>query len=352
MRFLLHDGESLGYDFRDFEAVLEFARDHADDTLFIYTRATNIELFTSALSAERATYIGYSKHDSLRLSPALLAQRLGVAEGSSFAFGDLHALAARKPKLPSGQIVPSGDGYLDPPTPMVEHYQGRLNAIARATAAERVVFAVVSGLKPLSDVGENASQRLEEGRRQTYPLESVAGVAAHLQGAFAASGIAVVPLCVQYGNRVDVLSQVNAIQHAKPLRHPLQVVEDVDWNELPLQQAAFYLALKRFGSAHRLPVLAFGNASTYLHLILAAAGGFDAMAVALHGYPVVHRRDGRPYWDELGACLSSLRTFRQQTAGDWTHVSASIARYLESAIARAFSTPQQVAVALGERTSQ
>jgi len=33
MRFLLHDGDSLGYDFRDFEAVIRFVEQHPDDAI-------------------------------------------------------------------------------------------------------------------------------------------------------------------------------------------------------------------------------------------------------------------------------------------------------------------------------
>jgi hypothetical protein len=327
-RYLLYDGDSLGYDFRDFEAVLEFCRARANDPLFIYTRSSNIDLFSNTLFHPRVTYLGYSRGDSPREPASSVARRLGVDAEASFAFGDLHALVSNRPKLSTGHLIPNPSGYLEVPRALVEHYLGRLEAAARELGARQTVFAVVSGLKPESDVGKDAEQRHEEGRRQTYPLERIADVAMHLQRSLDARGIAVVPLCVQYGDRAELSATLAEIQAEKGLAHPLRIVEDVDWNDGPLQQAAFYAALRRHGAEHHSPVVVFGNASTYLHLIFASAGGFDAMAVALHGYPVQHPRDGRAYWEDVASHSRSLRTFRQMHAGEWDDVTEAICEYL------------------------
>lgn len=329
----MYDSDSLGYDFRDFEAVHEFSRAHPGDTLFIYTRSSNIELFMSTLSHTHVSYLGYSKHDSPRLPPSAVAQRLGIEADRTFAFGDVHSLVSNRAKLSSGHLIPNPAGYLSLPRDLVERYQERLEATARELGARRTAFAVVSGLKPKSDVGEDAEQRHEEGRRQTYPLERIAEVAKHLQRCLGDRSVAVVPWCIQYGDRTEIAATLAEIQAEQRLEHPLRIFEDIDWNDQPLQQAAFYAALRRYGTEHRSPVAAFGNASTYLHLVLAATGGLDAMAVAVHGYPLQHPRDGRAYWEELASQSRSLKTFRQTNAGEWDDVTRAMCEYLGRALA-------------------
>jgi hypothetical protein len=331
-RYLLYDGDSLGYDFRDFEAVCEFSRVHPGDTLFVYTRSSNIELFTNTLTRPQVRYLGYSKHDSPRSPPSSLAEQLGIEADATLAFEELHSLVSNRAKSSSGHLIPNPAGYLELPRTLVERYQERLEAMARELGTPRTVFAVVSGLKPTSDVGEDAEQRLEEGRRQTYPLERIAEVANLLQRSLGNRGVALVPLCVQYGDRTEIAAALAEIQAGQRLEHPLRLIEDIDWNDQPLQQAAFYAALRRYGAEHRSPVVTFGNASTYLHLILAAVGGFGAMAVALHGYPLQHPRDGRAYWEELASRSRNLRTFRQSTPGDWDEVTRAMCEHLEARI--------------------
>ncbi|MGC4086732.1 MAG: hypothetical protein QM756_02320 [Polyangiaceae bacterium] len=338
MKFLLHDSDSLGYDFRDFEAVVSLVQANSTDDFFIYTRATNIDLFAHTLSGPNVHYIGYAKHAFANDSLAGLCAALAIPSERVRPFASLYAELGSLAKLRTGELVPSGASYLKPPPALVENYLARLRAVASSFVPLRVVFAVVSGLKPKSDVGESQATRYEEGRRQTYPLEEIAQVARHVQDVTSPRGLAFVPLCVQYGNRREVAEGVARVNQTCGLKYPIQVVDDVDWDASPHQQAACYAALKQFASESGVPTIAYGNASTYLHLILASAGAFDAIAVALHGYPVEHPRDGRAYLRELSEHLDWFQTFTQERAGSWDDVTVAIQRDVERAIARATQT--------------
>jgi len=331
-RYLIRDGNSLGYDFRDFEAVLAFAAAHANDSLYIYTRASNIELFAATLAGDQVSYIGYPKREPAFERLATLSARLGVEPANSLSFRALHAAVQNRPKLPSGYLLPSADGYLRSIPALVDRYHAQLVELAAEYSAQRVVFAVVSGLKPESELGADHSARAEEGRRQTFPLSSVVRVVGQVQRALQPLGVAFVPLYVQYGSRNDVLSQLAEANRSSDLCSPLRLLLDVDWDSQPQQQAACYSAIQRYSRERKLPAVALGNASTYQHLILGAVGGFDAMAVALHGYEVAHAGDGRAYWDELSRALPFLRTFRQECPGVWDGVASAMDAYLKRTV--------------------
>jgi hypothetical protein len=332
MKFLLHDSDSLGYDFRDFEPVSSFVAAHPDDSIFIYTRANNIDLFARTLRNSGVCFVGYPRHGYSAASLAELQSALNVPSERVLAFADTYAQLGSSRTLPSGFLLPSGSPYLTCDPELIDAYLAQLRTIAAEYSPARVAFAVVSGLKPRSDVGESPSAQQEEGRRQSYPLEEIAAVAQQVQAALDPFGISFVPLSVQYGLRDEVKAGLSRVNGAFALRYPIRVLESVDWDSAPHQQAACYVALQRFAAEQRLPTVAYGNASTYLHLLLAAAGHFDTMAVALHGYDVEHPRDGRAYLTEVAEHLDCLTTFTQGTPGSWSDVSRAIEKHVTRAV--------------------
>jgi hypothetical protein len=108
---------------------------------------------------------------------------------------------------------------------------------------------------------------------------------------------------------------------------PIRTFDDVDWTDNPLQQVAFYQAVKQVA---RQPTVTIGNASTYLHLMLGAVGTFEQMMVALHDAPVSSPRDGRSYWEGVPAHVPQLSVFRQDAPGEWSYVSENITQRLVS----------------------
>ncbi len=332
MKYLIHDTNSLGYDFRDFEAVLAFADVHREDSFVIYTRATNVNLFSETLHGERVTYVGYPKGTFSLEKVHQLAVEMGVPPDGVLAFSKLHGVVRDRRRPVSGLLGSSCIPYLKTSPEVIDSCMTRLVDLADQQRPLETVFGVVSGVKPMSDVGDDPHSRLEEGGRQTYPLDAIADVACHLQHAIHPRGLAFVPLCVQYGPRTEVAAALAEANRGKPLRVPLHILEEVDWDSRPDQQAACYAAIKRYSAERGVRAVAFGNASTYLHLILAATGGFGAMAVALHGYEVSHPRDGRAYWKELASELPFLRTFRQDVPSVWEPVSVAIQQYIKDAI--------------------
>jgi len=175
---------------------------------------------------------------------------------------------------------------------------------------------------------------LEEGRRQTLPLDEVARICRGLQRSLLPHGYAFVPLCVQYGPVSEVQRYLAEANGQIALHFPIVQLHDVDWTDLPHQQAAFYVAMREHASHSHVPSLAFGNASTYLHLILAATGSFDLIAIALHNHQIQHARDGREYWEYVAAELPTVCCFRQQQPDQWSHVSEAIEQYLWTELRR------------------
>lgn len=323
MACLLFDADSLGYDLRDFESVLDFAERHPGEQLVVVTRASNIELFSTSLCGSHVTYVGYSKYAG-RPDPQEVARSLGISSPRMLSFAETHSFVEGRNKGAAAVPLPNGRSYLRAPEALVERFVQQLRALAASAHPLRPCFAIVSGLKPYSDVGETAAQHIEEGRRQTFPLERVFAVTKHVQEALAPNGGMLLPLCVQYGPRSEVRAHVERLNDEFRLSNPVGIFEDVDWDSQVHQHVAFYQALRQTG----IPVISYGNASTYLHAILGSVGTFDAMAVALHGYPAANARDGRGYWIEAALALPSLATFQQSIPGEWLDVSSQMASWL------------------------
>lgn len=330
MPFLLFDANSLGYDIRDFESVKNFADLHRHEELVVITRATNIELLANNLS--RAVFVGYPK-EGLRPNPMDLASKLGIGDSQVLSFAQTHVYVTHRVKAADGSPLPSLQPYLFPQEALVQQYSHQLSELVSQSAPDRVAFALISGLKPMSDVGETVEERLEEGRRQTLPFEHVFRVTKNVQATLAGEGVRVMPLCVQYGPRSRVRAMLDHLNAEWDLLHPVRIFEDVDWDSHVHQQAAFYCALRRLG----LPIVVYGNAASFLHVLLATVGQVDAMAIALHGYSVSHARDGRHYWRSACDVLPTLKLFEQTVPGEWSEVSRRMGEWITAALMRRFT---------------
>lgn len=330
---LLYDSCSVGYDYRDFELVLDFIKSKPNNLFLIYTDERNIPIFANSVP----TYIcfeGYPKRLFSQVKLHELVKKHWIDSDKIFCFSDLYSKGLGGAKLPSGFLKPNGKPYLNPPDQLVKTYRETLERLA-GSYNNTVVFSIVSGLKPLSDVGRNLDEQKLEGYRQTYPFEEIADVLKFVQDSLLNQGVAVIPISVQYGEPNEIEQLLEKVSQDKGLKFPIKVFKDIDWSDRPEQQAAFFKAVHERACDLGIPSISFGNASTYQHLIIAATGGFHVSAVALDSYTKDISRDGRPYWKDLGnGGLPGLRVFQQNLddPGNWNPVTQAMQQYLQESI--------------------
>lgn len=332
---LLHDSCSLGYDFRDFEAVLDFIISNPNKRFLIYTDERNIEIFKNSVSSNLVQFEEYPKGSFSEQKLNKLINDNSINYDDFFSFPDLYVKIKNKEKLPSGYFKPNPEPYLNPPKNLIDIYLNILDEIAETYNDNLIVFCIVSGLKPLSDVGITLEEQKLEGSRQTYPFEEIANVLKSVQDFFIQKKIAVIPISAQYGSREIIKPLIKKVSKDTCLRFPIKMLEEIDWSNRPEQQSAFFKAIHKRACDLGVPSVAFGNASTYQHLIIAATGGFHVNAIALDSYEKPPSRDGRPYWQELGnGKLAGLKVFKQDcdNPGNWKCVSEEIKKYLKESI--------------------
>jgi hypothetical protein len=332
---LLHDTCSLGYDLRDFEVALDFMNSEANEQFLIYTDERNIEIFQNSISTRQVQFKGYSKGSFSTKELSNLIRSNAIGSDAIFSFSDLCAKFPDKAKLISGSLKPSLKPYLNPPKNLVGLYKEFLNELSSCYDNRIVVFAIVSGLKPLSDVGRTPKEQKLEGGRQTYPFQEIADILKFIQDSFIQEEVVFIAISAQYGEPCSIRYLVERVSKDISLKFPIQVFEDVDWSDRPEQQAAFFRAIHERACDLRIPSVAFGNASTYQHLIIAATGGFHVSGVALDSYDKPPVRDGRPYWKDLSRGeLPGLRAFQQahDNPGNWKPVTEDMKNYLKDSI--------------------
>jgi hypothetical protein len=332
---LLHDSCSLGYDFRDFEVVLGFINSKMDEQFLIYTDERNIEIFQNSISRKQVQFKGYSKGSFSTQELSNLIESNKINPDEIFSFSDLYAKLPDKSKLPSGSLKPSLKPYLNPHENSVEFYRKFLDKLSKCYDNHLVLFSIVSGLKPLSDVGKTPEEQKLEGSRQTYPFEEIADILKFIQDSLVQEEIVFIPISAQYGESHSIKNLIDRVSKDKSLRFPIKVLEDIDWSNRPEQQVAFFRAIHERARDLGIPSVAFGNASTYQHLIIAATGGFHVSAVALDSYDKPPIRDGRPYWKELSSGgLPGLKAFQQDqnNPGHWESVTEAMKNYLKESI--------------------
>lgn len=333
--FVLHDNASLGYDIRDFEVARDFIDSNVGNHFLIYTDWRNIELFSNSLKSRTVTFEGYSKGQFSQEKLQALSEKYQIPSSHLISFSDLYSEKPKDFKLESGALKPSSDPYLIPPKSLVSSYRSFLEDLASEYKSYKVVYAIVSGIKPISDIGETPSEQQLEGLRQTYPFEEVAKVLSEIEESLAKENIALIAISAQYGDPEEIRNVVQKVNKENNLKFPIQFLDFIDWSDRPEQQAAMFQAIQ--GRAHDLdlPSVAFGNASTYQHLIIASTGGFDINAIAIDSYYKPPHKDGRIYWKEVGdGALPGLRVFQQEIGnpGNWNSVTQQFKKYIEQHI--------------------
>ena len=338
--FILHDSSSLGYDIRDFEVAKDFIDDHKDKKFLIYTDQRNIEIFRTSLDDPKVIFEGYSKSQFSHEKLQELAEQYHLPNSQIIGFPQLYNQISNEFKLKCGTLLPNPNPYLKPSKTLVSSYVSFLDELASKYQGYKVIYAIVSGIKPLSDVGETLDEQQLEGRRQTYPFEEIAKVLKGIQEELAQEKLALIPISSQYGDPEELSKLIKRINQENNLKFPIQVFDFIDWSDKPEQQAAMFQAIHQRAHALGLPSVAFGNAATYQHLIIAATGGFDINAIAIDSYYKPPDKDGRIYWRELGnGALPGLKVFQQtvNSPGSWKSVTQKFIKYLVDSISNYIS---------------
>ncbi len=333
--FVLYDSSSLGYDIRDFEVVKYFIESKVGKQFIIYTDRRNIEIFSGSLDDVAVVFEGYSKGNFSQERLQSLAEKYQLPSSHLISFSELYSKIPEDSKLKSGTLKPNPNPYLSPPKSLVILYRSFLDELASKYGRYKVVYAVVSGIKPISDVGESPDEQQLEGLRQTYPFEKIATVLSSIEDSLAKKNIALIAISTQYGQPEEVASIVRKVNQENNLRFPIQFLDFIDWSDNLEQQAAMFQAVHGRAYNLGLPSVAFGNASTYQHLIIAATGRFDISAIAINSYYKPPQKDGRIYWKELGeGALPGLKVFQQRAdaPGNWDSVTQQFKNYIEQRI--------------------
>lgn len=321
---IIHDNGSVGYDFRDLQAVLLFLTSFTE-TAIIYTDERNVELFKSSLPAS-TQFMAYSARQfPTEIIEGLEQNNLVVSFQECVALSGVKTMECGHPVI--------DDTYMTAPQYLVQQYRELLQNLAVTLPQypqHTVVFAVVAGLKPISDSGTTPTEKQLEGARQTFNFNEIAKVLKPLQDSLNNLGIALIPISAQYGDVAELTALFAEVSEAQNLRYPIQLVKAVDWSNGMEQQAAFFTALHQRAKNLDLPSVVFGNAATYQHLQLGVTGGFDISAVAIHSYPTPPEKDGRDYWKELAVTRSNFGCFQQPAdqSGNWNDVTTAMTSWL------------------------
>lgn len=309
------DGNSTGFAIRDTELLLAKARKYQEQEFFYYCDERFVPLFSGILP-QNVQLEGYpARSPNNEIFEACLA---------------LSSIREEKllPLLPCGIQKPSR--YIQfRENDLREHldlFDGLFPELLdqrpyRQGQRDKVLPIIVSGLKPESDEGgDDKRKRIEAGRRQTFPFENIASVIHRVENDF--PDYAMLPISVQYGDPEELQALFDEISTNASLRQGIWLPKTVDWNNDFLNQAKFIASIQTYCRQNNLPTISVGNASTYLHLIL-ALGGFDHSLVAHDSEQDPKAIQNRKYWRNVALqniCGVKVFTQMDDNPGDWTNV--------------------------------
>jgi hypothetical protein len=167
-----------------------------------------------------------------------------------------------------------------------------------------------------------------EGKKMSIDLESMSDVFSLAQSQLLKHKIALIPICVQYGDRSEIIDHIEYINSsANKLVVPIYFppIDLVDWNSNFYSQTVFLKA-----AASRGGILA-SIGTTIQHLGLAAGDLFQIVAVNLEYSEnnIVIEGKGVDYWQSTEKSLlleksndqyPILKILTQLTPEDWTSV--------------------------------
>jgi hypothetical protein len=333
---LLHDQRSTGYDIRDLQDVLrviEYIDDKAHLYILLDARLRKILLHNLI----RKGNVSLLKHDIVSYPiPLEEIYRIAMSKKVDYyaRFDQLSSICCYE----SNKDLPK-TGYLTVSSLDIEEHSEYLDFISTQiknthSAFEDFVFILFTWQKPRgSDFGgKEAQSRTFEGEKMSMSLENIAEVFSWSQQILLDYKIALIPICVQYGNRDEILHSLEYINSSEKLRFLLPVhfpaAELVDWNSDFYEQAAFLKAVASKGG------ILTSIGTTIQHLGLAVGGLSQIVAVNREycekGNEVIDGK-GVEYWQLTEKLLldtkglnndenTKLKVLKQSKPHDWKSV--------------------------------
>ena len=333
---LLHDQRSTGYDIRDLQYVLRVI-EHINDEVHLYilldARLEKILLHNLIRKAN----VSLLRHDLVSYPiPLEEVREIAISKRAHYyaRFDQLFSIC----RYESSKDL-SKTGYLTVSSFDIEEHSEYFDFIENQIkntypVFEDFVFILFTWQKPHgSDFGgKEARSRTIEGEKMSMSLENIAEVFSWSQQILLSCKIALIPICVQYGNREEILHSLKSINSSGKLKFLLPThfpaAELVDWNSDFYRQAAFLKAAASKGA------ILTSIGTTIQHLGLAVGGLSQIVAVNREysgkGTKVIDGK-GVEYWQLTEKLLlnakspnndenTRLKVLKQSKPDDWRSV--------------------------------
>ena len=277
-RILLHDQRSTGYDIRDLQVVLQIIKNLGEAKLDIIVDRRLEKILLQYISNPN---ISLFYHDIVRLPIPLLE----VYEAAVLHKSDYYARFDQLSNIYiscKDRAIPR-TSYLDIKQSDVEKSSLYLDSIEKQikienSIVESCVFVLFVWQKPEGSEfgGQHIQSRIIEGNKMSMNLENISNSFAIAQNKLLSYKIALVPICVQYGDRKSISDDIKNINSGfHNLLFPIYFppIELVDWNGSFYEQVAFLKAVAIKGG------ILSSIGTTAQHLGLAVGGLFQIVAV-------------------------------------------------------------------------
>jgi hypothetical protein len=316
-KILLHDQRSTGYDIRDLRNVLtiiEHIKDEVYLNVYLDTRLEKI----LAQNMVQKTNVSIFTHNIVR-HPISLEEiyKVAISQGAYYyaRFDQLSSIAYPG----SNEEVPK-TGYLNVnPEDLQKHslYLDSLIVHAKNSRStfEHFIFVLFTWQKPYGSEfgGKKIKDRIIEGEKMSMSLENMVNVFSTTQDYLLKDKIALIPICVQYGDRNEIFNQVQYLNSSLTPKLPFSIyfppIKLVDWSNNFYDQAVFLKAAASKGA-----ILA-GIGTTIQHLGLAVGGLFQIVAVNVEysnkNQEIINGK-GVDYWQSIEKFLSAKKSSNMQ----------------------------------------
>jgi hypothetical protein len=180
---------------------------------------------------------------------------------------------------------------------------------------EHFIFVLFTWQKPYGSEfgGKKIKDRIIEGEKMSMSLENMVNVFSTTQDYLLKDKIALIPICVQYGDRNEIFNQVQYLNSSLTPKLPFSIyfppIKLVDWSNNFYDQAVFLKAAASKGA-----ILA-GIGTTIQHLGLAVGGLFQIVAVNVEysnkNQEIINGK-GVDYWQSIEKFLSAKKSSNMQ----------------------------------------
>lgn len=332
---LFHDQRSAGYDIRDLQDVLAIIK-HINGKIYLQICLDARLEKLLAQNIERKDKISVFSHDMVRHPISLEEiERIAIYKGANYyaRFDQLSRIF-----YPDRNEVDSKTDYLNVNPKDLQKHSSYLDSLIFHTKKshsffEHFIFILFAWQKPYGSEfgGKQTNNRIIEGEKMSMSLKNMLNGFSSAQDYLLGEKIALIPICVQYGDRNEIFNHIEYFNSSVTPKLPFSIylppIKLVDWSSNFYEQAVFLKAASNKGA-----ILA-SIGTTIQHLGLAVGNLFQIVAVNVE-YSEKDQRiiDGKgvDYWQANENILASknlrnlqyptLKILKQLKPQDWTPV--------------------------------